>query len=336
MPRRYRPLLLVLLGLLATLPLTLSRAQSDGGRRIAPGTTGKILLAERVVGFRRSFRLHVPEGWVDGEARPLVVALHGALATARILEKQSGFSDVADRYGFFVAYPNGLGLGPLFRHWNGGYCCGRALRTDLDDVGFIDRVIEQVVARYPIDREKIYVIGYSNGGMLAYIYAAEHAERLAGLGIWASTLGSLERPERSFSPPRPAAPLPAVIAHAFDDPRLPFAGPMEEDDVRLLGAEGSAAFWAAANGCREGPRSQRSHDGAVEERVWCGDSANPVVLLGIEAWDHDWPGPKRTAKLEPSDPLHGFDLAEELWRAFESFRPADTPHDVSSRRSPGL
>ncbi len=249
MLRPCRPRLLALFGFLALAPLALSQAQPRDARRIAPGTTGKILLAERAFGFRRSFGLHVPKGWVEGEPRPLVVAIHGGFGTARFLERQSGLSDVADRHGFFIAYPNGMGFGSLLRHWNGGYCCGRALRTDFDDIGFIDRVIDQVLERYPIDREQIYVIGYSNGGMLAYIYAAKRAERLAGVGIWASSIGSLERADRRFTQPRPTVPLPAVIGHGLDDPRLPFTGPIEEDGVRVVGAEGSAAFWAEANGC---------------------------------------------------------------------------------------
>ncbi len=163
---------------------------------VAPGTSAKIVLDERAGPFRRSFRLHVPAG-ADGAPHPLLVAIHGGLATARIHEDQTGFSAIADREGFYVVYPNGLGVFSLMRHWNGGFCCAQALGDDLDDPGFIDRVIEWTAARHPIDRRRVYVVGYSNGGFLAYWYAALRADRLAGLGIWASSIGSLDTARRS-------------------------------------------------------------------------------------------------------------------------------------------
>ncbi len=287
---------------------------------VQPGTTRKIVLDERARAFRRSFRLHVPAGAEGGEPRPLVVALHGGLATAAVFERQTAFSQVADHAGFYVVYPNGLGIFSLLRHWNGGYCCAKALELDLDDPAFIDRVIDWVTERHAVDRQRIYVVGYSNGGMLAHWYAATRADRLAGVAIWASSIGSLDTPERSWTWPPPAVPLPAMIAHGIDDPRLPWdAG--ARDGQTLLGAVGSAEAWAEAVGCAEPPVEERDRDGAVLRRTWCAEGASPVVLLGLEGWGHDWPGPKRTDRLDASDALHGYHLAEEIWRFFNSGDP---------------
>ena len=304
----------VLLALVS--PNTATGQDSGTGDAIAPGSHRKIVLDERAGGFRRSFRLYVPKGAGDGESRPLVVAIHGGLATARILAQQTNFDDLADRFGFYVAYPNGLGIFSLVRHWNGGFCCAQALGKGLDDVGFVDRVIEWTAARHAIDSREIYVVGFSNGGFLAYWYAAQRADRLAGLGIWASTIGSLDTPKRSWTWTPPAVPLPAFIAHGTADPRLPWDTGSSRKGQELLGAVASAEAWAAANGCEEPPSTSRSHSDAVERRAWCEDGPNPVVLLGIEDWGHSWPGPRRTDRLDASHPLRGFHLAEEMWSFF--------------------
>ena len=285
---------------------------------IAPGTSRKILLDERVAGFRRSFRLHVPAGWKQGEPRPLVLALHGGLATSRILEKQTGFSEVADRHGFLVVYPDGMGFGSLARHWNGGYCCAKALKIELDDLGFLDRVTEWIAQRYEVDEKRIFVVGYSNGGMLAYWYAAERAEKIAGLGIWASSIGSLEENGRRWSWPKPKRALPVFISHGSGDKRLPYESPKARagEKQKLLGAVASAEAWVRANRCDEEPDLSKPRGGALEFRQWCAGEAAQVVFLGIDGWGHDWPTPKRIGKLEASHPLSGFYLAEEMWRFF--------------------
>ena len=330
MPRRGRIAGLALLLLAGSAPA----AAEDAADISAPGTSVKIVLDERAGGFRRSFRLHVPVG-ADDEPRPLVVAIHGGFSSAHAHERQTAFSALADRAGFYVAYPNGLGIFSLARHWNGGFCCGKARAEDLDDPGFIDRVIEWTEARHAIDRRRIYVVGFSNGGFLAYWYAALRADRLAGLGIWASSIGSLDTPKKSWAWSPPATPLPAFIAHGQADPRLPWETGRARGNVKLLGAVASAEAWAEANGCGEAPVESRSHGGAVVRRSWCAGGPSPVVLLGLEGWGHEWPGPRRMDKLDvapearkrnvapearqrnPSEPLREFHLAEEMWSFFD-------------------
>jgi len=77
------------------------------------------------------------------------LALHGAFGTAGTMERQSGFSELADREGFVVAYPNGIGLFGHLQHWNAGHCCGRAEMDRVDDVGFLRYVIRDVSSRVP-------------------------------------------------------------------------------------------------------------------------------------------------------------------------------------------
>lgn len=277
-----------------------------------PPRAEKVVLDERAGPFRRSFRVFVPDG-VDGPM-PLVVALHGGVASARIFEKQTGLTALAEREGFALVYPNGFGLWSLFRHWNGGFCCAKAARAGLDDRGFLDRTIEWVTTRHAIDRERIFVVGYSNGGFLAHWYAATRADRIAGLGIWASSIGSRKGDLRipDWKMPHPTAPLPVFVAHGREDPRLPWDEPTEREGTEsLLGAVGSAAFWARSNRCTAEPVREIELRG-LEWRRWCDDGGAipPVVLVGLAGVGHDWPD------FQDDDPRADFDLAKEMWRFF--------------------
>ena len=77
-------------------------------------------------GFRRTYLVHVPTGYTPDIPLPLVVVIHGAFDTAQGMERVSGFSLLADREGFIVLYPNGMGILGFLQHWNAGHCCGKA------------------------------------------------------------------------------------------------------------------------------------------------------------------------------------------------------------------
>ena len=299
-----------------------------------PGSTGgeRVVLDDlRAGGFKRSYLLYVPPAVAarPEEPVPLVVALHGGLATARIFAKQTGLRELAHEKGFVVAFPNGLGFFSLLRHWNGGWCCAKAMRSELDDVGFVDVVVDDVADRVPVDREQLFVVGYSNGGMLAYRYATERAERVAALGIWASAIGERDDERVTWSLPDREHPVPALIAHGRADRRLPFepsdesATPKRRQGAEVLGARDSATRWARENGCLDLAESQ----GVAEEveEIWgtrwrycASEPQERVDLLAIDDWGHDWPGPRSRLELTPGDPDSRFDLATEMWSFFQA------------------
>jgi polyhydroxybutyrate depolymerase len=296
-------------------PLAACRSTAPGPA--IPGKSFKQLMAEREGPFPRSYRLHVPAGFdpADPTPRTLVVALHGGVARGAVFERQTGLSELADREGFFVVYPNGIGLFGLLRHWNGGWCCARALRRDVDDVEFLDRVVAEIAALVPIDPDRLVVVGYSNGGMLAYLYAARRSERVAGVGIFASSPG-LEDAEGEpvWLPSEQTVPVPAAILHGTADPRLPVAGSRGDEDGRgTLGAREAAALWARRNGCAEEPQSEPSPRSAVEVLAWCDDGPAPVRLELLEGWGHDWPGPRFTDRRKAPAGLRGYHGAVRLW-----------------------
>ena len=155
----------------AGLALTMVLAGCASGRPVP--STGAIPGNWRVEtgllknGAQRSYLLHVPTGYQAGRDYPLVVVLHGAFSTAKEMEDWTGWSALADREGFIVAYPEGgWGILGFLQHWNAGHCCGKAADEGEDDVGFVALVVEDAARRVKVDAARVYVTGFSNGGML--------------------------------------------------------------------------------------------------------------------------------------------------------------------------
>jgi polyhydroxybutyrate depolymerase len=113
-------------------------------------------------GKERTFRLIVPSTSGE-EALPLVIGLHYYPGSGRGFENLTGFSALAEREGFLIAYPDGLNDA-----FNALMCCGGE-----DDVGFIRAMIDKIASEHKVDRRRIYATGISNGGDMTFRLAAE-------------------------------------------------------------------------------------------------------------------------------------------------------------------
>ncbi|MCK9895529.1 PHB depolymerase family esterase [Frankia sp. AgB32] len=110
-----------------------------------------------------------------GTARPLVIMLHGLRNTAETLRQATGADAFADGHGFAVAY--GIGV---HEAWNAGGCCGGAAT---DDVAYVRQIVADVARYTPVDRDRVYVWGFSNGGMLAARIACDAPDLVAAVGM---------------------------------------------------------------------------------------------------------------------------------------------------------
>jgi len=142
--------------------------------------------------------------------RPLVVALHGWRNGPAALAAASRLDAFADAHGFLLAY--GVGVG---RSWNAGPCCGLAAANGTDDVAYLADVVAAVAGRHLVDRRRVYVLGFSNGGMLAERAACERPDLFAAAGSVAGPLLV-----------DCASPVPVRFAHlhGLDDTTVPYLG----------------------------------------------------------------------------------------------------------------
>jgi poly(3-hydroxybutyrate) depolymerase len=171
-----------------------------------PAPTG-----ERVVlDSGRSYVLHVPpQAREDPQAvagRPVMVVLHALLTGPADAATSTGFDALADRDGVLVAYPSGIK-----RSFNAGLCCGEAVVQEVDDVAFLEQVVADLRAR---GAGRVSVVGFSNGGMMAYRFACARPELVDTVGVLSGTL----------EVPRCEGPIRALHLHGTRDTAVPYEG----------------------------------------------------------------------------------------------------------------
>ncbi|WP_434628555.1 alpha/beta hydrolase family esterase [Chromobacterium sp. CV08] len=231
--------------------------------------------------------------------RPLIILLHGHGGSARQLlglgagaAPLSQWLAIADREGLLLAAPDGARGGDGKQGWHD--CRADAASSpQTDDTGFIAAIIAREIADDRADPERVYVMGMSNGGMMAFRLAAEMGERLAG---FATVGASMARHNGCAAATHP---LPALIIAGTADPVVPYGG----GEVSLFGGKGrgevipvadSAAFWRRLDGLSDIPRAveQLPHlDPADPTRAtltqWGEDgAARRVQLLTVSGGGH--------------------------------------------------
>src|ERR1700722_8989314 len=123
---------------------------------LRPGKIRKLTVA----GLSREYVVHVPEGHDQKTPMPVVLALHGATMNGPMMAWFSGLNMKADEAGFIAVYPNGTGLYSSLT-WNGGNCCGSAMRRNVDDVAFIKALLDDLAQAFQIDSRQVYATGMS-------------------------------------------------------------------------------------------------------------------------------------------------------------------------------
>jgi polyhydroxybutyrate depolymerase len=244
----------------------------------------------------REYYVHTPIGHSQdsSEKFPLLIALHGYTDHPRWFEFYTGWSRKADFARFIVVYPQGTHFpddkGPS---WNAGFCCGGAAVHDVDDVGFISELVETLTQRYVIDTDRIYVTGFSNGGILAYRLAAELPDTFEAVGvIAASNAGTNEgtQPFISFLPPVDP-PIRAIMLHGDQDTVIPYAGgPNYAHDRYSTSFEEVAESWENTLPCATDPvEEQMVADKVLSKKYWCDDRLW-LQTVTFKGGDHIWFG----------------------------------------------
>lgn len=223
-----------------------------------------------VDGRTRTALVHVPAG-VSGRAVPLLVALHGYGGSGPRMESYSGFSPIADRSGFLVAYPSSAG-----RYWN-----STAAPKLPNDVRFISRLITYVSQTMCVDSERVFAAGVSNGGGMVALAACELSAQIAGI---ASVAGAYNGQPAC----RPAQPVSVLEIHGTADQVVPYFGPR-----RRRTPDGVPPYvngWVRRDQCGRRPSVHRlaTRTTLYEWGACAGDAV--VEHIKIRAGQHQWPG----------------------------------------------
>jgi polyhydroxybutyrate depolymerase len=259
----------------------------------APPAPHRFFSTFQVDGAQRSALINVPPTAVPGVPLPLVLMYHGSGSTGPETERTIGLTQVGDRFGFIVVYPDGNGS-----YWN--LATGPARENA--DVTFTRELLDQLDGELCVDDSRVYAAGGSWGGGFVSLVACELSDRIAAFATVAGIYG--------IEPAcRPQRPLPVLEVHGTDDPTVPYNG-----SARIGNASVGSflAQWRQFDGCPARAPVVRPLGPHVRLESWAGCAAGTSVAhVRLAGESHVWPRPVPTNRVP-------FDASLALWEFFST------------------
>jgi polyhydroxybutyrate depolymerase len=291
----------VALAVVLTVP---ARASADTRRRIVSQ------------GMRRSYLLHLPTAYDGVRPLPVVLNFHGAHGLGSAQRRLTGFNALADAAGFIVVYPNGIR-----RHWHDDRA---VFNTDIDDVGFVSDVLDDLGVTYAVDPRRVYATGISNGGCFVFSLACRLSTRIAAAAATAAAM-----PAALPSTCRPEHPISMMMINGTLDWLIPPRGGVlgiRGERGTVLSTEESIGFWRTANACGEPaineamPDVDNTDGTTVWERAYrgCGGGTE-VTLYTVLGGGHTWPGGRQYLPVRlVGRTSRDLNASETMWRFFQA------------------
>ncbi len=226
-----------------------------------------------VGGLDRGWWLAVPQH-AAAPTLPLLVVLHGHGAVPAGEAQRTGLLPFVAAGQAIAVYPAGYQ-----KSWNAGRCCGAAHAAGVNDIAFLQRLITRLAGRADVDPAQVDLVGFSNGGKMAFDLTCSGAVHPHAIAIAEAVPTS----DCSHSPPVPlvqvSGELDPIVPYRTIDPNLAPGG------VPLEPVLSEVSHWAARNGCA--PTPAVAVEPTRQISTWAGCSA-PVVLLTYPTGVHMW------------------------------------------------
>ena len=233
-------------------------------------------------GVTREYILQLPAGYDASTADPLplIINFHGNGGCAARYSQglDSGASDltaIADTHNVIVAYPQGMVRAKGAAEWNPADAGGSDLANN--DVYFSQQLIAEISTNYAIDATRIYAVGYSNGGMMAYGLACHLGDQIAAIGIMAGIMLDGQCDTSNYTP--------VIHFHGTADGALPYSGNQDYRSVAEV-----MSFWVNHNQIAQTePTTTSLNGGSVTLDTYTGGAeGSSVMLYTIQDGGHIW------------------------------------------------
>jgi polyhydroxybutyrate depolymerase len=257
-------------------------------------------------GLKRTALLYVPSQYDGKSAIPLVLSFHGRHGEGKDQAELSDLHAVGERHGFIVVYPDGIA-----KSWNALHGSSGAEKQGVDDVKFVDALIDKLSERFRIDPDRVYASGMSNGAFFTHRLGCERSDRFAAIAAVSGAMAPALA-ERC----KPHDPVAVVMFNGTNDRFAPYSGGSTRGGGAALSAEKTAEVWSRWNRCT-GPMKETFRKGDVIGRSFEGCGA-PVTLYTIEGAGHTWPGGHQyMARLLVGSTNRDITASEMMWAFFQ-------------------
>ncbi len=192
-------------------------------------------------GITREYKVYLSPNYDPSVPASLLLTLHGVVNDMDYFG--SRFSNIADTANIIVISPQGISDLIVGTAWNSGAgTLGYYPNASIDDVGFMNALVDTAEANYSIDPTRIYICGFSMGGFMTERMALQSNQKFAAFASMSGTIGS------AITELNPGCTLP--IAH--------FHGTLDNTVFYILNPYGIDAdslvhFWVLNNGCNPTP-----------------------------------------------------------------------------------
>jgi polyhydroxybutyrate depolymerase len=314
---------------------TMLLIQGMWGLHVVHGAEAKVLVPGdhpvklTLDGIKRHYTVHVPPSCAGRSLVPVVMMLHGGGGTGRAAAYETGWAAKADEAGFLAVFPDAVPRAPSKpasfalnpQLWNDGSDRFYQGQKQVDDVGFLNAVFDDLLARFAANPKRIYVTGFSNGASMAFRFGAEASGRVAAIApvagaCWLDPL-KLHRP----------VPM-CYITGTADSLNLieggvPKLATGASDKVRAKPkppVRASVEKWAKAIGCPTTPTKISDAGGVHRENYGPGPEGMKVLYITVEDMGHTWAGGKSLLPEimvgKRSDRFHATDA---IWGFFQEY-----------------
>jgi len=285
-------------------------------------------------GVERGFGWYAGMG-VGNEPTPVVLLLHGGGGSSNQLwngDDGQAWRNLADDHNLLLLVPQGRSDpgNAASHHWND--CRSNILEpsaaSSADDVGFLRTVVDWATQQWPVDLDRVFVTGPSNGGMMSYRIAMEASNLVAAA---APIIANLPDPSECVDPTRA---VPILIMNGTEDPLMPWDGGCVANARCERGTVGSTAeavaFWVDVNAtvedpiCSDLPDSDPNDGSTISVCTYPnGTAGSEVVLYRIDGGGHAVPGPDPLPwwyRLIVGPKNHDISAPDEIWAFFDRHR----------------
>ena len=267
--------------------------------------------------YNRLYTVHTPPGMSESDSYPLLIFLHGAGGTGESFQRGIRPHQVTDSAGYITVYPDGME-----GQWTIGCgTCNFAEVLKAEDVPFLETLTDHLAQNLPVDPDRVYLAGYSQGGSLAYLYGCTSSKPPAGIAVAASLIIRDVAEEC-----QPAAPFSVAVVHGTGDLLAFYSG--FGDEAPFFSVPETVNMWADKMSCNPQPTWVEFPDTAgdfttVTSFRFSGCvPGSGVIHYRVNDGGHSWPGD--TGPWSPQVGLHSrnLDTTREILKFFASVEDA--------------